>query len=38
MEVPVGTVKSYLFRGKAWLRERLLGGIDKETGIDYEKE
>lgn len=29
MDVPVGTVKSYLFRGKAWLRERLLGGTDK---------
>ncbi|NUO18684.1 sigma-70 family RNA polymerase sigma factor [bacterium] len=25
MDVPVGTVKSYLFRGKAWLRERLFG-------------
>jgi RNA polymerase sigma-70 factor, ECF subfamily len=25
MDVPIGTVKSYLFRGKAWLRERLLG-------------
>jgi RNA polymerase sigma-70 factor (ECF subfamily) len=25
MRVPIGTVKSYLFRGKAWLRERLLG-------------
>jgi len=25
MEVPMGTVKSYLFRGKAWLRDRLLG-------------
>ncbi len=31
MEVPMGTVKSYLFRGKAWLRERLLGkGVDAE--------
>ncbi len=25
MQVPMGTVKSYLFRGKAWLRDRLLG-------------
>jgi RNA polymerase sigma-70 factor, ECF subfamily len=25
MSVPIGTVKSYLFRGKAWLRDRLLG-------------
>jgi RNA polymerase sigma-70 factor (ECF subfamily) len=25
MGVPMGTVKSYLFRGKAWLRDRLLG-------------
>lgn len=25
MEVPVGTVKSYLFRGKAWLREQMFG-------------
>jgi RNA polymerase sigma-70 factor (ECF subfamily) len=25
MQVPIGTVKSYLFRGKGWLRERLLG-------------
>lgn len=25
MDVPVGTVKSYLFRGKAWLREQLFG-------------
>ena len=25
MQVPIGTVKSYLFRGKAWLRDRLLG-------------
>jgi len=25
MSVPMGTVKSYLFRGKAWLRDRLLG-------------
>ncbi|RPH96381.1 sigma-70 family RNA polymerase sigma factor [candidate division KSB1 bacterium] len=25
MEVPMGTVKSYLYRGKAWLRDRLLG-------------
>lgn len=25
MEVPMGTVKSYLFRGKAWLRDRMLG-------------
>ncbi|MBK6765899.1 MAG: sigma-70 family RNA polymerase sigma factor [bacterium] len=25
MNVPVGTVKSYLFRGKAWLREQLFG-------------
>lgn len=24
MDIPMGTVKSYLFRGKAWLRERLL--------------
>ena len=31
MNVPMGTVKSYLFRGKAWLRERLLGkGIKME--------
>lgn len=29
MDVPVGTVKSYLFRGKAWLRERLLGGTEE---------
>jgi RNA polymerase sigma-70 factor, ECF subfamily len=25
MGVPMGTVKSYLFRGKAWLRDRLIG-------------
>ncbi|HEY3294712.1 MAG TPA: sigma-70 family RNA polymerase sigma factor [bacterium] len=25
MQVPMGTVKSYLFRGKAWLRDKLLG-------------
>jgi len=25
MGVPMGTAKSYLFRGKAWLRDRLLG-------------
>lgn len=25
MDVPMGTVKSYLFRGKAWLRDHLLG-------------
>ena len=25
MGVPVGTVKSYLFRGKAWLREQMFG-------------
>ncbi len=25
MDVPVGTVKSFLFRGKAWLREQLFG-------------
>jgi RNA polymerase sigma-70 factor, ECF subfamily len=25
MDVPMGTVKSYLFRGKAWLREQLMG-------------
>jgi RNA polymerase sigma-70 factor (ECF subfamily) len=25
MQVPMGTVKSYLFRGKSWLRDRLLG-------------
>lgn len=25
MDVPVGTVKSYLFRGKAWLREQMFG-------------
>jgi RNA polymerase sigma-70 factor, ECF subfamily len=25
MQVPMGTVKSYLFRGKVWLRDRLLG-------------
>ena len=25
MQVPIGTVKSYLFRGKSWLRTRLLG-------------
>lgn len=31
MDVPMGTVKSYLFRAKAWLRERLLsGGAGKE--------
>lgn len=25
MNVPIGTVKSYLFRAKAWLRDRMLG-------------
>ena len=30
MDVPIGTVKSYLFRGKAWLRERLLGNVPAE--------
>ena len=29
MDVPMGTVKSYLFRAKAWLRERLLPGEEK---------
>jgi RNA polymerase sigma-70 factor (ECF subfamily) len=37
MDVPVGTVKSYLFRGKAWLRERLLGGTE-ETKDDLQDE
>lgn len=30
MDVPVGTVKSYLFRGKAWLREQLFGDSQEE--------
>ncbi|MBK6910612.1 MAG: sigma-70 family RNA polymerase sigma factor [bacterium] len=30
MDVPVGTVKSYLFRGKAWLREQLFGDSPEE--------
>ena len=30
MDVPVGTVKSYLFRGKAWLREQLFGYSPEE--------
>jgi RNA polymerase sigma-70 factor (ECF subfamily) len=34
MEVPVGTVKSYLFRGKAWLRERLLGNSGEEIELE----
>jgi RNA polymerase sigma-70 factor, ECF subfamily len=34
MEVPVGTVKSYLFRGKAWLRERLLGNTGEEIELE----
>jgi RNA polymerase sigma-70 factor (ECF subfamily) len=29
MDVPMGTVKSYLFRAKTWLRERLLPGEEK---------
>ena len=33
MDVPVGTVKSYLFRGKAWLRERLLGNTGDEIEL-----
>jgi RNA polymerase sigma-70 factor, ECF subfamily len=33
MSVPMGTVKSYLFRGKAWLRDRLLGREPREEGI-----
>ncbi|MFH1010578.1 MAG: sigma-70 family RNA polymerase sigma factor [bacterium] len=31
MDIPMGTVKSYLFRGKAWLREKLLSGETTET-------
>jgi RNA polymerase sigma-70 factor (ECF subfamily) len=31
MGVPMGTVKSYLFRGKAWLRDRLLG---RESAVE----
>jgi len=30
MDVPVGTVKSYLFRGKAWLREQMFGDSPEE--------
>jgi len=33
MGVPMGTVKSYLFRGKAWLRDRLLGRDPAEEEI-----
>jgi RNA polymerase sigma-70 factor (ECF subfamily) len=33
MNVPMGTVKSYLFRGKTWLRERLLGRQFREEDI-----
>lgn len=30
MDVPMGTVKSHLFRAKAWLRERLLSGKSQQ--------
>ncbi len=33
MSVPMGTVKSYLFRGKAWLRDRLLGREPEGEGM-----
>lgn len=33
MDVPMGTVKSHLFRGKAWLRERLLSGGSAEEEL-----
>jgi len=34
MQVPMGTVKSYLFRGKSWLRDRLLGReVSKEEAL-----
>jgi RNA polymerase sigma-70 factor (ECF subfamily) len=31
MDIPMGTVKSYLFRGKAWLRQRLLSDETAEA-------
>ena len=37
MSVPMGTVKSYLFRGKAWLRDRLLGR-DPKGEVEHETE
>lgn len=33
MSVPMGTVKSYLYRGKAWLRDRLLGREGEREGL-----
>ncbi|MCB9392018.1 MAG: sigma-70 family RNA polymerase sigma factor [Calditrichaeota bacterium] len=35
MDVPVGTVKSYLFRGKAWLREQMFG--DSLEGLEWQE-